>query len=323
VDQLTPTLLTVNNIQDMSVPPNAMPAPATAHRVSDIGLGLVNDSLFEPIFAHDETQSGPFPGGIGLIQLGGFDGTKWLRRQNITVEGHVHDTIPPGYPNPSFTRLWYDVNISASLRAPSGLWLPPFEDRTLLNGFSGLVPTDRNGDIQAKQRSEISPPPANVQLRDFLIPTSADQRIVDGTLIEFFFQVLAGGPVGRDLYTARVVNPAVAGWWSRVVPWEFVVHDLRTQRGGVQILNNVINPDKGQVTTLQFTQGTSGNVTVTVFDLSGSIIRVLVRQNQAAGDYGITWDGTNRSGAKVTRGLYFIKVVGPDMDEIRKVLVVR
>jgi hypothetical protein len=146
---------------------------------------------------------------------------------------------------------------------------------------------------------------------------------VDGTLIEFFFQVLAGGPVGRDLYTARVVNPAVAGWWSRVVPWEFVVHDLRTQRGGVQILNNVINPDKGQVTTLQFTQGTSGNVTVTVFDLSGSIIRVLVRQNQAAGDYGITWDGTNRSGAKVTRGLYFIKVVGPDMDEIRKVLVVR
>ena len=85
----------------------------------------------------------------------------------------------------------------------------------------------------------------------------------------------------------------------------------------------MINPGKGQVTTLQFTQGTAGNVTVTVFDLSGSIIRVLARQNQAAGDYGITWDGTNRSGAKVARGLYFIKIVGPGIDEIRKVLVVR
>jgi flagellar hook assembly protein FlgD len=95
------------------------------------------------------------------------------------------------------------------------------------------------------------------------------------------------------------------------------------QRGGVQILKNVINPDKGEVTTLQFTQAKAGSVTVTVFDLSGSIIRVLARGNRSAGDYGITWDGTNRSGAKVTRGLYFIKVIGPGIDEIRKVLVVR
>jgi hypothetical protein len=321
-DQLAPTMLTVNNIWDMAIAPNAMPAAATTHRVSDIGLGLINDSLFEPLFAHDETQTGPFPGGIGLIQLGGFDGTKWLRRQDITLEGHIHDTVPPAYPLASNTRLWYDINIPSALKAPSGLWLPPFEDQTLLNGFSGLVPTDRNGDIQARQRIEINPPPANVQLRDFLIPSS-DAKMVDGVLIEFYFKILAGGPIGQNLYTARVVNPAVAGWWLRVLPWEFAIHDLRMQRGGVQILKNVINPDKGEVTTLQFTQAKAGSVTVTVFDLSGSIIRVLARGNRSAGDYGITWDGTNRSGAKVTRGLYFIRIVGPGVDEIRKVLVVR
>jgi len=60
-----------------------------------------------------------------------------------------------------------------------------------------------------------------------------------------------------------------------------------------------------------------------VFDLSGSIINVLVRGNQAAGTYTTSWDGKNRGGRPVARGIYFVRVVGPDFDEIRKVLVVR
>jgi len=50
---------------------------------------------------------------------------------------------------------------------------------------------------------------------------------------------------------------------------------------------------------------------------------VLTRGTQAAGTYTTSWDGKNRSGAPVARGIYFIRVVGPDFDEIRKVLVVR
>jgi flagellar hook assembly protein FlgD len=64
-------------------------------------------------------------------------------------------------------------------------------------------------------------------------------------------------------------------------------------------------------------------VTVTVFDLSESIVNVLVRQQQAAGDYGVTWGGKNRTGASVARGIYFIRIVAPGIDETRKVLVVR
>jgi flagellar hook assembly protein FlgD len=62
---------------------------------------------------------------------------------------------------------------------------------------------------------------------------------------------------------------------------------------------------------------------VTVFDLSGSIVNVLLRGSQGPGSYAVTWDGRNRGGRAVARGLYFIKIVSPDADEIRKVLVVR
>jgi len=107
------------------------------------------------------------------------------------------------------------------------------------------------------------------------------------------------------------------------MPWAFAIHDIRTQKGSVQILNNVINPDKGESATLQYVVSAAGRVTVTVFDLAGSLVNVLVRGSLAAGEYETLWDGTNRGGRKVTRGLYFVRIVGPGMDETRKVLVVR
>jgi hypothetical protein len=36
-----------------------------------------------------------------------------------------------------------------------------------------------------------------------------------------------------------------------------------------------------------------------------------------------TWDSLNRGGRAAARGLYFIKVVAPGVNEIRKVLVVK
>jgi len=127
----------------------------------------------------------------------------------------------------------------------------------------------------------------------------------------------------QTLFSARMPNALAVNWYTLATPWTFDLRDLRPQRGGVQILNNVINPAKGEVTSLQYQQNRDGNVTITVFDLSGNIIKVLQRGNQAAGDYQATWDGTNRGGAKVARGIYFIRIVGPDIDETRKVLVVR
>ena len=41
-------------------------------------------------------------------------------------------------------------------------------------------------------------------------------------------------------------------------PWTFELHTLRTQRGGVTILNNVINPDKGDTATMQYVLGSAG-----------------------------------------------------------------
>jgi hypothetical protein len=37
----------------------------------------------------------------------------------------------------------------------------------------------------------------------------------------------------------------------------------------------------------------------------------------------VSWDGRNRAGQAVSRGVYFIRIVAPGIDEIRKVLVAK
>jgi flagellar hook assembly protein FlgD len=67
----------------------------------------------------------------------------------------------------------------------------------------------------------------------------------------------------------------------------------------------------------------TGKITVTVFSLNGDIVNVLANGTQGPGEHATGWDGKNRGGRIVARGIYFIRVVGPGFDEMRKVLVVR
>jgi len=158
---------------------------------------------------------------------------------------------------------------------------------------------------------------ANGALRDFTI-LSNDPGIKDGAVFQFMF-ILDDG-AGHRLPCAFPAAPANPG---NVKPFEYQLHAIKEQRGGVTVTNNVIRPEAGQTAFVHYTVSTAGPVTITVFDLSGSIVNVLQRGSQAPGDYSTAWDGKNRGGRVVARGIYFIRVVGPGFDEIRKVLVVR
>jgi flagellar hook assembly protein FlgD len=64
-------------------------------------------------------------------------------------------------------------------------------------------------------------------------------------------------------------------------------------------------------------------VTILVFTLDGDVVKALHRGRLGAGTYTFTWNGTNAGGNPVARGMYFIRVVGPGIDEIRKVMVIK
>jgi flagellar hook assembly protein FlgD len=88
-------------------------------------------------------------------------------------------------------------------------------------------------------------------------------------------------------------------------------------------MNNIIDPRRGESTRLAYTLEKSGRVTILVADQDGDIISVLQRGTQPAGDHAVSWDGLNLGGQPVAPGLYHIKIVAPEINEVRKILLVR
>ena len=105
--------------------------------------------------------------------------------------------------------------------------------------------------------------------------------------------------------------------------WSFKVRGVTKQRGGVTILNNVINASKSEKAVVMVEMPEAGKLNVIVMTLDGNVITYLNRGNAKAGEHYFTWNGKNKNGVPVARGMYFIRVTGNDIDETRKVMVVK
>jgi hypothetical protein len=152
-----------------------------------------------------------------------------------------------------------------------------------------------------------------------------DDKLPANKSVEFYYH-LNGSPA--DLLAGRldmVPGADIPGdWYRRVRPFSFGIHEITRQRGGVTILNNVIKAGSERV-YIDYKPESAGRVTIQVFTLDGNLVKVLVRESKPATDkyYRVSWDGKNNGGRPVARGMYFIRVVAPGIDEIRKVMVVK
>ncbi|WP_143593202.1 FlgD immunoglobulin-like domain containing protein [Treponema porcinum] len=122
------------------------------------------------------------------------------------------------------------------------------------------------------------------------------------------------------LFALRLKN---SGYLTSVDLWSFKLQDITKQRGGVTIFNNVINAANGEKTVVQVNMPSGGTLNVIVMTLDGNIVKYLQHGEASQGEHNYTWDGTTKSGKKVARGLYFIRVFGNGIDETRKVMVVK
>jgi hypothetical protein len=212
--------------------------------------------------------------------------------------------------------LYFDVNTSDPILLHD-LWIPPADTLYVPPGppYPGIPDSDTFHNENSAARS-VAPMLVSGGLRDFIIPSS-DSEIEDGADVELMFVIDVGGVL---FPFARIPNPEDP---RTARPWVFKIRDLRVQRGGFSVTNNVINPLRGETAKVTYSIPQTGMVTINVFDLKGDIVDVLYRGQRSAGEYATRWDGRNRGNRVVARGVYFIKIVGPGINEIRKVLVVK
>jgi flagellar hook assembly protein FlgD len=64
-------------------------------------------------------------------------------------------------------------------------------------------------------------------------------------------------------------------------------------------------------------------VDVGVYDVRGHRVTTLCRGAQAAGSYGLEWDGRDDGGRRVTSGVYFVRLESRYGSATRRLVVLR
>jgi hypothetical protein len=303
------------------------------HRVTDVLISVPpdgsNDLYFVwPVWAKYKESSNAgnnnpgysfwkqTPTDTGIIWE--FYGKKYLEDRDIDLQARRNPLLTTD-PEPT---IHFGLNVSDAFRSRAisagdghdnpGLWLP--ESLSPPPSFVNLVPYFYNSTSRGKSSGAD----------DNYVYSFSKDEYDSPSMLDFLFH-LNGTP--NDLFAARLdIKPGApipSNWYRLVRPFSFEIHDMTRQRSGVTILNNVINPNNGESTYVHYQLVTGGQVTIQVFTLDGTMVDILYRGHRDAGEYRAAWGGKNRGGRAVARGMYFIRVVGPDIDEIRKVMVVK
>jgi len=82
---------------------------------------------------------------------------------------------------------------------------------------------------------------------------------------------------------------------------------------------NPFNP----TTTINYQLPVQSKVELTIYDLLGEKIRILVKENQRPGFYVVQWDGKNLNGAQSPSGLYFYQVKSEKFTQTKRMLLLR
>ena len=82
---------------------------------------------------------------------------------------------------------------------------------------------------------------------------------------------------------------------------------------------NPFNP----ATTISFTLAERAPVELSIHDISGRLVKTLVRDIRDAGDHQATWDGTNDRGREVSSGIYLYRMNTAGMTDTKKLVLLR
>ena len=97
-----------------------------------------------------------------------------------------------------------------------------------------------------------------------------------------------------------------AGAWPRALAWRSVAP----------------NPlPRGETAVARFVLPHPAAIDVSVFDPAGRRVRAFGRIQGQAGENAVTWDGRNDAGARLPRGLYFLRVAAEGAAAARKVVL--
>ena len=82
---------------------------------------------------------------------------------------------------------------------------------------------------------------------------------------------------------------------------------------------NPFNPQ----TTVHFSLANNVRVRISIYDVTGALVRQLVDEQMSSGQHEARWDGKSDRGTGVTSGVYFVRMMAGSYSEVRKIVMLK
>ena len=67
----------------------------------------------------------------------------------------------------------------------------------------------------------------------------------------------------------------------------------------------------------------TSQVNIKVYSITGGVVKTLVSKEQLPGYYSLKWNGTSDQGARVSNGIYFVRMVSSEFKSTKKLILVK
>jgi hypothetical protein len=146
----------------------------------------------------------------------------------------------------------------------------------------------------------------------FLATTSICTAQTDSIFVEKADGTITG-------YAVSAIREITFSGLVTTVREQELVQNVLTSFALHQNYPNPFNPS----TTIQYDIPHSGDVTITIYDIQGRLVRSLSSQNEQAGRHATVWDGRNDRGVSVSSGSYFCRVDFNKTFLVRKLVLLK
>ena len=140
--------------------------------------------------------------------------------------------------------------------------------------------------------------------------------LAPGQQVDLFFAVPA---IGEGLERDFVL--VTSGHYDRIS--ERAIPEESPAPVGVSAATAFPSPFTSSTTVRFEIPSPGGSASVSVFNLSGRLIKELGSEDLTPGVYELEWDGRDSEGDRVPAGVYFFRIEAPGLEERRKVVMIR
>jgi len=254
-------------------------------------IGVYNNT----VEVQPEDDASPAPGVNCWItgnNENGYQGTDDVDNGQTTLNSPVFDLTGASHVTVSYRR-WYTNDTGSN--PGTDIWL------VQVNDGSGWL------DLENTNLSDRSWALQTILLDDLI-------QMTDTVQFRFIAADLDGGSVveaGIDEFVITGFGQPISPVGEESAPTRWALHQNHP---------NPFNP----MTTLSFDLPRDANVTLSIFDVSGRLVRTLVGQERRiAGQHQVTWNGRDDRGRQVPSGIYFYKLVADDFVQTNRMVLVR